>query len=133
MGSEFAFEDITSQEVEKYTYKWIRDEEYQNEKCFVFERYPTYKNSGYTRQVVWLDQKNYKVLQIKFYDRKNTSLKTLTQSNFKQYLGKFWYPGTMYMENHQTGKSTLITWKDYKFNNGLGEKDFDKNSLKRAR
>ena len=133
MGSEFAFEDITSQEVEKYTYKWIRDEEYQNEKCFVFERYPTYKNSGYTRQVVWLDQKDYKVLQIKFYDRKNTPLKTLTQSNFKQYLEKYWYPGTMYMENHQTGKSTLITWKNYKFNNGLGEKDFDKNSLKRAR
>ena len=133
MGSEFAFEDITSQEVEKYTYKWIRDEEYQNEKCFVFERYPTYKNSGYTRQVVWLDQKDYKVLQIKFYDRKNTPLKTLTQSNFKQYLEKYWYPGTMYMENHQTGKSTLITWKNYKFNNGLDEKDFDKNSLKRAR
>ena len=26
MGSEFAYEDITSQEVEKYTYKWLRDE-----------------------------------------------------------------------------------------------------------
>jgi len=26
MGSEFAYEDVTSQEVEKYTYKWIRDE-----------------------------------------------------------------------------------------------------------
>ena len=133
MGSEFAFEDITSQEVEKYTYKWIRDEEYKNEKCFVFERYPAYKNSGYTRQVVWLDKKNYKVVRIEFYDRKNTSLKTLTQSNFKQYLGKYWYPGTMYMENHQTGKSTLITWENYKFNNGLRENDFNKNSLKRAR
>jgi outer membrane lipoprotein-sorting protein len=133
MGSEFAFEDITSQEVEKYTYKWIRDEEYQGEKCFVFERYPTYKNSGYTRQVVWLDQKDYKILQIKFHDRKDSPLKTLTQSNFKQYLGKYWYPGTMYMENHQTGKSTLITWKNYKFQNGLRSKDFNKSSLKRVR
>jgi len=133
MGSEFSYEDITSQEVEKYTYKWIRDEEYRDEKCFVFERYPVYKNSGYTRQVVWLDHKDYKILQIKFYDRKGALLKILNQSDFKQYLGKYWYPGTMYMENHQTGKSTLVTWKNYKFRNGLGSKDFNKSSLKRAR
>ena len=66
MGSEFAYEDVTSQEVEKYSYKWIRDEDHKGEKCFVFERYPAYKNSGYTRQVVWLDQKEYKVLRIEF-------------------------------------------------------------------
>jgi len=133
MGSEFAYEDVTSQEVEKYTYKWIRDDDHEGEKCFVFERYPVYKNSGYTRQVVWLDQKDYKILQIKFYDRKNAPLKTLTQSNFKQYLDKYWYPGTMHMENHQTGKSTLLTWTDYKFRTGLSDKNFNKNSLKRAR
>ena len=52
MGSEFAYEDITSQEVEKYTYQWLRDETYEGLECFVFERYPTYKNSGYTRQMV---------------------------------------------------------------------------------
>ena len=60
-------------------------------------------------------------------------LKTLIQSDFKQYLEKYWYPGTMYMENHQTGKSTLVAWKNYKFGNGLTDKDFNKNSLKRAR
>jgi len=133
MGSEFAYEDVTSQEVEKYTYKWIRDEEFKGEPCFVFERYPVYKNSGYTRQVVWLDQKEYKILKIEFYDRKNAPLKTLTQSDFKQYLDKFWYPGSMFMENHQTGKSTLLSWTNYKFGNGLSDKDFNKNSLKRAR
>ena len=41
VGSEFAYEDITSQEVEKYTYKWIRDEEFEGQKSFVFERYPS--------------------------------------------------------------------------------------------
>lgn len=133
MGSEFAYEDVTSQEIEKYTYKWVRDEEFKGEQSFVFERYPVYKNSGYTRQVVWLDQKEYKILKIEFYDRKNAPLKTLTQSDFKQYLGKYWYPGSMFMENHQTGKSTLLSWTDYKFHNGLSNKEFNKNSLKRSR
>jgi outer membrane lipoprotein-sorting protein len=133
MGSEFAYEDVTSQEVEKYSYKWIRDEDHEGENCFVFERYPVYKNSGYTRQVVWLDQKDYKILKIEFYDRKNAPLKTLSQSKFKQYLDKYWYPEEMHMKNHQTGKSTLLTWTKYKFKNGLKDKDFNRNSLKRAR
>ena len=88
VGSEFAYEDITSQEVEKYTYKWIRDEEYQGQKSFVFERYPAYKNSGYTRQVVWIDQQNYRTLKVDFYDRKNVLLKTLTLTGHQKYLNQ---------------------------------------------
>ena len=37
------------------------------------------------------------------------------------------------MENHQTGKSTRLIWSDYRFQTGLTERDFDRNSLKRAR
>ena len=133
MGSEFAYEDVTSQEVEKYTYKWIRDETLDGLECFVFERYPAYKNSGYTRQVVWLDKKEYRMLKIDFYDRKNSLLKTQTFRGYNQYLGKFWYPDEMFMLNHQTGKSTLLKWSDYKFKVGFKDRDFNKNSLKRAR
>jgi len=133
MGSEFAYEDVTSQEVEKYTYKWIRDEACDAMECFVFERYPAYKNSGYTRQVVWLDKKEYRMLKIDFYDRKNSLLKTQTFRKYNQYLGKYWYPDEMFMQNHQTGKSTLLQWSDYKFKNGFKNRDFNKNSLKRAR
>ena len=52
MGSEFAFEDIASQEVEKYTYKFLRDDSLGEMDVFVFERYPVDKKSGYTRQIV---------------------------------------------------------------------------------
>jgi len=133
MGSEFAYEDVTSQEVEKYTYKWIRDEMHEGMECFVFERYPAYQNSGYTRQVVWLDKAEYRLLKIDFYDRKNALLKTLKHRGYQKYLDKFWYPDEMYMENHQSGKTTLLVWSNYKFQNGLKDSDFDKNSLKRAR
>jgi outer membrane lipoprotein-sorting protein len=133
MGSEFAFEDVTSQEVEKYTYRWIRDETHEGLECFVFERYPVYQNSGYTRQVVWLDKAEYRLLKIDFYDRKNSLLKTLIHKGYNKYLDKFWYPDEMFMENHQTGKTTLLVWSNYKFQNGLRDKDFNRNSLKRAR
>ena len=133
VGSEFAYEDITSQEVEKYTYKWIRDEEFEGQKSFVFERYPAYENSGYTRQVVWMDQQEYRTLKVDFYDRKNSLLKTLTLVGYEKYLDKYWYPGEMNMVNHQTGKSPQFLWKNYKFRTGLKDNNFNKNSLKRAR
>ena len=133
MGSEFAYEDISSQEVEKYSYKYLRDESLNGIDCFVIERYPAYEFSGYTRQQVWINKKEYRPEKIVFYDRKNSLLKTLTYSDYKQYLNKFWRASTMLMINHQTGKSTLLTWENYAFKTGLSDRDFTRNSLKRAR
>ncbi len=133
MGSEFAYEDISSQEVDKYSYKYIKDEVYNGIDSFVVERYPAYKYSGYTRQITWINKQEYRPEKIEFYDRKNTLLKTLTFSNYQQYLNKFWRADIMYMVNHQTGKSTILNFENYKFKTGLTDKDFNRNSLKRAK
>ena len=133
MGSEFAFEDLSSQEVEKYTYKYLGDDVLDGINCFMLERDPVDPKSGYTVQIVWIDKEDYKPLKVDYYDRKSSLLKTLTFSNYKQYLDKYWRASEMNMVNHQTGKSTQLIWSDYKFATGLTERDFDKNSLKRAR
>jgi hypothetical protein len=39
----------------------------------------------------------------------------------------------MEMVNHQTGKSTTLSWEEYRFRTGLTDRDFDQNSLKRAK
>ncbi len=133
MGSEFAYEDISSQEIDKYTYKYLREEDLDGKSTFVNQQIPTYKNSGYKRQLVWIDQAEYIPLKIEFYDRKDSLRKTLVFSDYKQYQGKFWRAHSMHMTNHQNGKSTLLSWGDFTFGVGLGEKDFKKNVLKRAR
>ena len=46
MGSEFACEDLGGQEVEKYGYTWLRDEEVNGRECWVTERVPKDKRSG---------------------------------------------------------------------------------------
>lgn len=134
MGSEFSYEDMSSQEVEKYTYRWIRDEVYDGAECFVFERYPVdIKNSGYSREMIWMDKSKYTALKVEYYDRKDSLLKTLTFHAYKQYLGQYWRAGEMKMVNHQNGKSTNLVWTHYKFRTGLKDSDFNENSLKRSR
>lgn len=133
MGSEFAYEDLSSQEVEKYTYKWLRDETVDGMAMHVFERYPVDPKSGYTRQVVWMDQAELRAWKVEYYDRKQSLLKTLTAAGFKQYLGKHWRPSVLTMVNHQTGKSTVLEFSDYRFATGLKDKDFDQNALQNAK
>ncbi len=134
MGSEFSYEDIASQEVEKYTYKWLRDEVIEGQDCFVSERYPIdLKNSGYSRQITWVDKAEYRPLKVEYYDRKSSHLKTLTTKGYKKYRDKYWRADEMNMVNHQNGKSTDLFWSNYSFKTGLTDKDFTKNSLKRAR
>ena len=133
MGSEFAYEDLASQEIEKYTYNYLRDEMHNGIDCFVVERFPAYEHSGYTRQIAWINKAEYRPEKIEFYDRKNSLLKTLDYSGYHQYLNQYWRANVLSMENHQTGKSTLLSWNNYAFKTGLDDSDFNQNSLKRAR
>ncbi len=133
MGSEFAYEDITAQEVEKFTYRYLRDEPCGEMTCFVVERIPTDKESGYRRQLVWFDHDELRVQKIHFYDRKDTHSKTLTFEDYAQYLDQYWRASSMTMINHVTGKSTTITWADFEFQTNLSDRDFTKTGLKRVR
>jgi hypothetical protein len=133
MGSEFAYEDLSSFEIEKFTYKFLREEACEPGTCFVVEQYPVDKYSGYTRQLNWIDVDEYRSWKTEFYDRKNSLLKTLTVAGYKQYLNKYWRATGMKMVNHQTKKITELVWDDYQFRTGLTNSDFNKNTLKRVK
>ncbi len=133
MGSEFAYEDLASFEVEKYTYKLIGEEACEGGTCYVLEQYPVDKYSGYTRLVNWIDKDEFRSWKTDFYDRKNSLLKTLTVKTYKQYLDKYWRIMDMTMVNHQSKKSTDVIFGDYQFGQGLTDADFNQNSLKRAK
>lgn len=132
VGSEFAYEDISALELKKYSYTWLRDEACGALDCFVLEQIPQYEDSGYTKQVAWYDKSEYRLQKIDFYDRKNELLKTLTYSDYKKYLDKYWRAHDLFMENHQTGKKTRLTIGEITFRLGFSDSDFNSNSLKRA-
>lgn len=133
LGSEYAFEDLTSFEVAKYAYKYLRDEIVDNIACFVIELSPKYGHSGYTKVLAWIDQNRYIVIKVDYYDRKESLLKTQHFKAYQQYLNQFWRASKQLMTNHQNGKSTALLWQDYQFGVGLTDRNFDRNTLKRAR
>ena len=133
MGSEFAYEDISSFEIPKYSYLYLHDEVLNGIDCFVLELRPQYKHSGYTKSHVWIDKAEYRNKKVDYYDRKDSLLKIQVFSDYQLYLDKYWRAHTMTMDNQQNGKSTTLHWRNFKFQTGLTDDDFKKNDLKRQR
>jgi hypothetical protein len=132
VGSEFAFEDFTSTELNKYTYRYQRETEVDGMTVDVVEFTPRYENSGYTRLIGHYDQQIHQARRIDYYDRKNTLLKTLTLSDYRDYDG-IWRAHEFRMVNHQTGKETDIRYDEFDFSVAFRDRDFDKGVLNRIR
>lgn len=133
MGSEFAFEDMSSFEIEKFSFKYLRDETVNGLDCFVVEQMPLDKDSGYSKSISWVDKQHYRAIKTEFFDRKGSLLKILTMHDYQLFLDKYWRPMELRMDNRQNGKSTDLITHSLQFKTGLSENDFDKDSLRRAR
>lgn len=129
MGSEFAYEDLGSQEIEKYTYTYLKDEAIDGRAHWVMEMVPTDKKSGYSKQVSWVDQTYRQPTKIDFYDRKGAHLKTFTFTGYQQF-GKWWRATEIAALNHQTKKQSKLTWTDRKLGEAADEDVFTKDGLK---
>ena len=133
VGSEFAFEDFTALELEKYDYRYVRSEACSNLVCDVIERIPRYEHSGYTRQMAWVDQEVFQVRKVEFYDRRGDLLKTLVLDDYRLYAGTYWRAHQFSMVNHQTRKETDLVYAEYRFGTGVQESDFVRGALQRVR
>lgn len=132
MGSEFSYEDVSSFNIEKYDYKNEEAKETKlNEKdVYIVERYPNYKYSGYTKQVSYVDTKTFLTLQVDYYDRKKSLLKSAFFSDYKLINGVY-RNGKIHMKNFSNSKQSILVWEDESIKNGLTNKDFHKRVLKK--
>ena len=135
VSSEFSYEDLGSEEVADNDHIWIEDAACAHDAsltCAAVESRPKNKKSGYSRRVSFIDLDEYRVHQIDFYNRRGDLEKTLNFTDYQQYEGQFWRAHIMTMKNHQTGKSTRLSWGEYSFRQGLTDRDFTPQGLPKA-
>ena len=132
MGSDFAYEDLSSIEFDKFTYSYVGKELDNRKEYYKVERVPAYERSGYSKQIVWMDTKKFLTHKIEMFDTAGKVYKTQVLSGYVNYFGDFWRAKSIEMYNHQNGNSTLLEWVgDITFNNGFSHRDLSKNSMKR--
>jgi len=130
MGSEFSYEDISSREISKYTYsKKYKEAKLDGIDVYTYERYPKDKNSGYSKQILYVDKTRLVVLQVDFYDKKKELLKTAKYSGYTKQKNTYRVKKIL-MENHQNLKSTTLEYVEDEIHLDLKEKLFSKRYLK---
>ncbi len=134
MGSEFTYEDMASFALQKFDYRYLREEPcgVPVQPCHVIETRPRNKYSGYERVTNWLDQSELRTWRLEMYSKRTGQhSKTLTLSGYKKYLDRHWRPDRLVMRNERSGAVTELVWEDQRFGVGLREADFKRTALER--
>jgi len=111
-GTEFTYEDLSTLIIPRYDWTFLADDRLQvdgkEEPVFKLEAKPNYKDTGYSKLVIYLNSKHWRPERIDYYDKAGELLKTLSNSTWTHQHGRFWRAAKVEMSNHQTRKRTVI-------------------------
>jgi hypothetical protein len=124
MGSEFSYEDLSSQHYKKFLHNGNAKELMHNgTKHYQVERKPSDENSGYSKEILFVEAKNFLIQRIDYYDKNDNLLKIALFPDYKKVDG-VWRGMKIEMKNVQTKKETILDWVSEKIKVGFTDKDF---------
>ncbi|MEM6706428.1 MAG: outer membrane lipoprotein-sorting protein [Acidobacteriota bacterium] len=130
VGSEFAFEDLTSNELGKYEYIYLGEEDLDDgSRVYKVQCNPLYERSGYTKLNCYFDTETFQSRRIEFFDRGGRLLKTLDLLEYRRYPKGYWRSHHQIMVNHLTRKTTTLQFGEFDFGVELERRDFDPSAL----
>nr|WP_240537403.1 outer membrane lipoprotein-sorting protein [Vibrio sp. CUB2] len=132
MGSEFAYEDMSSWELDKYRYELVEEKTQDGQSYWLLACLPRYENSGYSKLVAWIDQDIYQPRKIEYYDRKGTLFKQLTLSDYEQHNQRYWRPKFAQMDNLKNKRSSSLSWKNMTLGVDVPQSQFEPKQLRNA-
>lgn len=136
MGTDFTYEDIRSEKLEKHQYNVIGSETIDGHDCYVIEAIPSTedqkKESGYSRREIWMRKDIFLTVQTKFFDRKGEYFKTEVRKDIVEVAPNIYRPNFMEMKNLKTNHTTQLTFENRKINQGIDDRIFTERELKRG-
>jgi len=134
MGTDFSYEDLAVENLDKHDYKLIDSQKYNGNDCYLVEASlkskKDLKNSGYSKRVIWVRKDIHFSSKIDYYDKKGKHVKTLENGEPVNVLGTIYRSDTFIMTNLKGKRSTKMMVQERKFNQGLEEGMFSLRKLK---
>ena len=130
MGSDLSYEDMTSRQMEYYSFKIVQDDAKVDAKvCYILESSPNGIDSEYSRHVTWVDKDTYLPLKEESYDENNKLLKFKT---FKYSLiDSFYLISEIFVENIQKKSNTKLVFSNLHINKDIKDQLFQEKNMKR--
>jgi len=133
-GTDFAYEDLRTEQLDRHDYRLLRTETYRDEPCYVVEATPKddakRDESGYSKRLVWVTTATFLVYKVEFHDRGGHHLKTLLNGDYQKVDGR-WRMHQSEMKNVRDGTKTLMKFTSREIESGLPDRLFTKAELER--
>lgn len=130
MGSDMSYEDMTSRELDEYTYKLTGSEKIDNSEYYILESIPNPEiESTYSKHIAWVSKSDYLVMKEESYDNADRLLKTKT-IKYKKLKG-YDVPIEIYVKNIQKEHSTMLTFDNLELDTNVQDALFQEKNLKR--
>ncbi len=130
MGSDMSYEDMTSRELDEYTYKLTGSEELNGNEYYILESIPNPEiESSYSKHIAWVSKADYLVNKEESYDKTERVLK-VKLIKYKR-LNGYDVLEEMYVENVQKNHNTRLTFDQIEVDTDVSDNLFQEKNLKR--
>ncbi len=138
LGTDFTYEDIkleTRISIDDYQRKTIGESEVDGFHCLLLESVPVNDDIaaelGYSKVEQCVDDTIWMVRQSKMWDMQGRPLKTIHSKDIRQ-VQDIWTQHELEVSNHKTGHHTRFTFSEVRYNEGVNDRLFTQNALKRG-
>lgn len=135
MGSDFTYADMSSPDLDDYTYEVMKETDVDGHKVWQILSTPKtddeIKRTGYTKSVTFVRQDNYVVVRSVNWLEKGGRLKFMEVKKLEQIDG-IWTPLEMVMttkKGKQTEHASVLRWDDVKYNQSMDDELFTQRRL----
>lgn len=138
MGSDFTYADMTERNLDLYDYKLLQEDEIKGHKVWVVEAIPNdpgeIKETGYTKQIVWVRQDNNVIIRAKSWVKKGARNKYFDVKKLELIDG-IWTPTELHMTTKKGSKTlhkTILVNQNVKYGQEMDDSSFSVRKLEQG-
>ena len=137
VGTDFSYGDVIGHRPEDWNHKLLREEKVDGKDCYVIESTPKRAevgdNTGYSKRLSWVDKVSSVAARGELYDLNGELIKKTSAEDIQKVDSKNekYQPMKVTAENVQTGHKTVIEFKNFAANVGVGDEVFTTRSLEK--
>ncbi len=133
MGSEFSNADMSTPNIDDFTYKLLGDETINGVDCWVVESSSKTREiaeeNGFAKQVAYIAKKNYLTQKVEYYDHYNEKFKVMAISDYRKQTNGSHFAYKMEMVNLNNGRKSVYSVDNFQLGSSLTESDFTTTAL----
>jgi len=129
MGSDMSYEDMTSRNMDEYTYSISGEEIINNEDCYILESVPNGIKTEYSKHKSWITKDTHLPIKEESYDKNGKLLKS--KSIIYQQIKEYNIMKELHVKNVQRNHQTILKFDNIEVDSGIKDNIFHEKNLKR--